>query len=341
MIICHEYVSVGCARPVQPPLIHMGIAISLKEVVKPLIPDRILRLRKQRNINARAASFGVSVRYGTDYIDVSKGKSVIRLGYGHEVYLLDCVMSFDYYFQAVKPLELSDRKIVDFSTPRFHEIAGFDNFPVLIPSIPEPYVTLDQYLSFARLKDGDVVLDLGVYAGLTSIVFSRAVGPAGRVFGFEADRTNFDVAATNLQLARRFGFPANVVVVPKAVWSHEEGLEFSVEGAMGSSAALFVGRDRGSVVNVPTITLDAFSSQQSLARIDFIKMDIEGAEVQVLESSHHLLSRFRPRIIIEPHLIDGQMTTDRCCAILTDTGYATRIVDQYGVSLPLIEAWPN
>lgn len=270
-----------------------------------------------------------------------KGSNAIRLSYGHEVYLLDCVMCFDYYFRAVKPFEVAGRKIADFSTPRFHEIVGFNDFPVQFPSIPEPYVTLEQYLSFAGLKHGDVVLDLGVYAGLTSIVFSRTVGPMGRVFGFEADKTNFAVATTNLELARRFGLPANVLVVPKAVWSHQDGLEFSAEAAMGSSAVSLVGRGRGSVVKIPTTTLEAFCAEHGLDRIDFIKIDIEGAEVQVLESSQHVLSRFRPRIVIEPHLIEGLMTTDRCCAILKGAGYATRVVDQYGVSVPLIEARPN
>jgi FkbM family methyltransferase len=321
--------------------IFWGSAISLKQLVKPLIPDSVLKARKQRNINATAESFGVSVRCGVEFIEVVKGSDVIRLSYRHEVYLRDCVTFFDFYFQAVRPFEVEGRKIADYSTPRFHEVIGFDDFPVLFPSIPEPYVTLDQYLSFARLKDGDVVLDLGVYAGLTSIVFSRTVGTRGRVFGFEADKTNFGIATRNVELARRFGHPANVLVVPKAVWSHNNGLEFSAEAAMGSSAVAFVGGGRGATVNVPTTTLEAFCSEQGLDRIDFMKIDIEGAEVEVLESSQHLLSRLRPRIILEPHFIEGQMTTDRCCAILKGAGYATRIVDQDGASVPLIEAWPN
>ena len=87
---------------------------------------------------------------------------------------------------------------------------------------------------------------------------------------------------------------------------------------MGSRKCCFVcwKKGRGGTVKVPTTTLEAFCSEQGLDRIDFIKIDIEGAEVQVLESSQHLLSQFRPRMMIEPHLIEGQMTTDRCCAIL-------------------------
>jgi FkbM family methyltransferase len=233
------------------------------------------------------------------------------------------------------------RHLADFSTPCFHKIAGFDHFPVLIPSIPEPHVTIEQYLSFARLKPGDIVFDLGVYAGITSIVFSQTVGPEGAVFGFEADSTNFEAASENLKTARRFGAPNNTVLVQKAVWCHGNGLEFSSEGAMGSSAAAIVGSGRGEIVTVPTTTRSDFCAERGIDRIDFIKMDIEGAEIEVLESSRQLLSQVRPRLIIEPHYVNGELTADRCCAILESIGYTTQMVVQHGVSLPLIEASPR
>ena len=281
------------------------------------------------------------LRYGEDFVDLTKGDAVIRLGYAQEIYLGDCLNSFEYYFSAVKPIKFNGRRLADFSTPRFHKVVGFDEFPILFPSIPEPYATLDQYLAFANLGPGNVVFDLGVYAGLTSIVFSRLVGSEGAVFGFEADRTNFATALENFETARCFGAPQNTTLTPKAVWCHSDGLDFSVEGAMGSGAASIVGAGRGTVVHVPTTTLPAFCGEHDIERIDFIKMDIEGAEVEVLESSGELLSRTRPRLIIEPHYVAGVLTTDRCCSILGKLGYATKIVDQYGVSLPLIEAMPN
>jgi FkbM family methyltransferase len=272
---------------------------------------------------------------------LTKNDEVIRLGYAQEIYLADCLTSFDYYFSAVKPSQLNGRLLADFSTPRFHKIIGFDYFPILFPSIPEPYVTLDQYLTFARLEPGNVVFDLGVYAGLTSIVFSRLVGPEGAVFGFEADSTNFAVALENLETARQFGAARNTTLIPKAVWCHADGVEFSVEGAMGSGAASIVGVGRGGNVHVPTTTLPAFGAEHGIDRVDFIKMDIEGAEVEVLDSSGEWLSRMRPRLIIEPHVVGGVLTTDRCCSILRSIGYRTRVVGQYGGSLPLIEAMPS
>lgn len=109
----------------------LGMPISLKQLLKPLIPGSVMNARRRRNLSAKAASLGVSVDFGAEFIDVVKGSDVIRLSYRHEVYLLDCVMSFDYYFRAVKAFEATGRKIADFSTPRFHEVTGFDDFPIL------------------------------------------------------------------------------------------------------------------------------------------------------------------------------------------------------------------
>ncbi len=110
-------------------------------------------------------------------------------------------------------------------------------------TIPEPYTVLGQYSAFARLKSGDVVFDLGVYAGFTTIGFGRLVGPEGNVYGVEADPLNFETGSENLETARCFGAPENISLVPKAVWCHEEGVEFSSEGGMSSSAVSIVELD--------------------------------------------------------------------------------------------------
>lgn len=166
------------------------------------------------------------------------------------------------------------------------------------------------------------------------------MGPEGNVYGFEADPSNFETASENLETARCFGAPENINLVPKAVWCHGEGVEVSSEGGMGSSAVSIVGTGRGAILNVPTTTLAAFCSEREINRIDFIKVDIEGAEIELLESPKGLLSRLRPRLIIEPHFVDGQLTTERCCAILEEIGFATRLVLQSGYPIPLIEATP-
>ena len=259
---------------------------------------------------------------------------MLRIGRGLAVYVPDMIKSFDYFFGSVRAVD----GVADFSTPRHHQLIGFEDFPVLFPSMPEPYETTKQYLAFASLKPGDVVLDLGAYAGVTSIVFARAVGFAGAVFALEPDPESFRTAMENIKTAHSFGYPP-VTLTNEAAWSHNEGLDFSVEGAMGASAVSIVGAGRGSIIRVPTTTLSKFVEKRKIGRIDFIKMDIEGAEIEVLDSSRDLLSRMRPKIIIEPHFVAGLLATERCCQILNEIGgYEIRIVDQPGVFLPLIEA---
>jgi FkbM family methyltransferase len=313
----------------------------MHKLLEPLIPEFVRRARRRSYLERLGTRHGISVRFAEEFIEIYRGSSVLRLGLGQEVYSEGCISDFDYYFDSVTPLKMQGRYLADFSTPRFHRIAGFDHFPILIPTIPEPYVTVEQYLSFARLKPGGIVFDLGAYAGITSIAFSQTVGAEGAVFGFEADRINFEAASENLETARRFGIPANTTLIQKAVWCHGNGLEFSSEGAMGSSAVSIVGKGRGQIVTVPTTTLADFCAEQGIGRVDFIKMDIEGAEIEVLESSRQLLSQLRPRLVIEPHYANGELTTARCCELLQSIGYKTEVVVQHGVSLPLIEASPQ
>lgn len=325
-----DYTAIISAMPLNP-------VRFIKSLVRPLIPQLVLDRIHTRRWNQLLRDQGIAVYYKPEAIEIRKGKSTIRIGRKHEVYLSDMVVSFDYYFGAVQDAG----GVSDFSCSRRHRLIGFDEFPVLFSSIPEPYATIRQYLEFASLAAGNVVLDLGAYSGITSIVFAREVGPTGRVFAFEPDAENFRTATENLITAKSFGYPP-FTLINEAVWSHDDGLDFSAEGSMGSSAASIVGIGRGSVVNVPTITLTRFCRERQIKHIDFIKMDIEGAEVEVLDSSREILSQMRPKILIEPHFVGGTLTTNRCLQILGELGeYDIKIIDQLGVSLPLILAAPK
>jgi len=74
---------------------------------------------------------------------------------------------------------------------------------------------------------------------------------------------------------------------------------------MGSSATAIVGKWRGNNVRVETITLEQIRDMYRLSRMDFIKMDIEGAETEVLKASADILKQFRPGLLIEAHWVGG------------------------------------
>jgi FkbM family methyltransferase len=258
------------------------------------------------------------------------------------IYAADFIRCFDYYFCSVEPVEFFQRderyNIVDFSRPRFHVVNGFDAFPVYCPSFIEPFVTAQQYIDFANLHPGDVVLDLGMYVGLTAIAFAEQVGESGMVVGVEPDPVSFAAAQCNIDRYVNLRGHDNIRTVPMAVSGSCGDLIFRAEGAMGSSAQEMIGSHRGLTYKVDALTLDALSDLLALKKVDFIKMDIEGSELGVLRGAGNFFGRYRPRkIIVEPHSVIGVRSDEDVRSILTEYGYNCETIAQVGVSsLPLI-----
>jgi len=132
----------------------------------------------------------------------------------------------------------------------------------------------------------------------------------------------------------------NITLLHKAIWSHSDGVLFSNEGAMGSSAVEITGGRRGTERVVPSVSLWEFFEKQNLDHVDFVKMDIEGCEVEVLNGSAALLRSMQARLIVEPHLVNGAMSTDACCGLLRMAGYEVKVRTKVGESEGLIEATP-
>jgi FkbM family methyltransferase len=289
---------------------------------------------------------GLRLRVERDHIAVvdPRGGREIWIGRANAVYAPDMATSFDYYFDAVEPFTqpalLGGHQVVDYSTPRFQRVAGFPDFPILCPSLVEPYATCEQYLDLAQLSEGDTVLDLGCYSGLTAIAFSKAVGATGRVVSLEPDAGNYAAATTNIDLYARVSGIRNIDLLPLAVSDTKGTLTFSSEGSMGSSATDIVGGFRGTVTEIDCTTLDDLAEQAALDRVDFIKMDIEGSELAVVRSGGDFLRRYKPRMIIEPHVVDGELDADAVIGHLSEYGYRCQIIEQWGASLPLITAVP-
>ena len=293
--------------------------------------------------NAKARQ-GIKVVQSDRALDIVKPakKSLIRISRQNYIYVIDMIESFDYFFDSALSVSVrydgSEYQLVDFSSPRLQHVSGFDDFPVLCPSLTEPYSSIQQYLDFAQLKPGDVVFDLGAYSSLTSIAFAKAVGPTGRVLALEPDPMNFKASQYNVESNRRFNGLDNITLIPAAVADQPGVLKLSSEGAMGSPLTSIVGKHRGTVVDVECVTLADLVRSHGIERVDFIKIDIEGSELLVLLGAGEFLARHRPRLIIEPHYIDGKITSEAIKPFLEGLGYSCEIIDQPGLSLPLLTA---
>jgi FkbM family methyltransferase len=135
---------------------------------------------------------------------------------------------------------------------------------------------------------GDVAIDAGGCWGDTALYFARN---AERVFCFECMPSNIRIIEQNLRMNTVLS--PKIKVIRKALWSRpNEKLLFTDRGP-GSRA----GSD-GPGVSVETETLDHFVSANSIGRVDFLKMDIEGAELEALVGAVRTIRSDRPHLAI-------------------------------------------
>ena len=147
------------------------------------------------------------------------------------------------------------------------------------------------------VQAGDIVLDCGANVG----VYTRKALDAGAKLVVA-----IEPAPENLECLRR-NFPAEiaagqVIVYPKGVWDKDDFLTLNV--APGNPAAdSFVIQPEGSHPGgkLPLTTIDKLVKELDLARVDYIKMDIEGAEQRALIGARETLAQFRPRLALSSY----------------------------------------
>jgi FkbM family methyltransferase len=279
-------------------------------------------------------------------VQVSRGISnrTIRIQFGdraiimaerHLVYCFDMVQGFDYYHGAVVPAHKNGLQIVDYSKPKVHTLIP-NNVPFYFTSLAEPQDTTDIYTERAGLREGDVVFDLGAYCGTSTWAFSRAVGAAGHVFAFEPDFENYAALCRNVETHHL----TNVTLINKGVWSSSGQVRFNTEGSMGSAVSEVLSRENNPR-EVEVLSLADAIRDYGVTRLDFVKMDIEGSEVEVLKTSGAMLRGMGARMVVEPHIINGVMATDMVCCVLRDAGYRAEVIPQANLSFPLVYAVPS
>jgi len=175
-----------------------------------------------------------------------------------------------------------------------------------------------------RVGANDIVVDVGAHIGRYTL--KAAAAHKATVIAIEPDPSNFQLLEKNVRLNHR----SNVVLVPQAMTAIPGSLLLSPgpssNTGMSSVATVSSGELRTPVenrVSVPGQTLDHIVKAYGLSRIDWLKIDVEGHEVAVLEGAHTALEITR-RLILE---VTGS-TDERC----------RRIVEGYGFGLVAVES---
>lgn len=201
--------------------------------------------------------------------------------------------------------------------------------------VPRPRLESLEYFRHFVPRPGGLVLDVGGELGLETGQFSEIVGNQGRVVVFECLPRH----AENLRnLARGWG---NVSVVEAACWNRAETLEFFVGRTPGSNTAVPDARgQRGQLladreverIQVRAETLDRMWAEYAgSAPVDFLKMDIEGAEYEAIEGASQLLRQTRAIVVAAYHIRDGVRTSPRVKSMLQSLGFTVRVDENHHV----------
>ncbi len=165
------------------------------------------------------------------------------------------------------------------------------------------------------VRPGDVAVDVGANVGFITLTLARHTGVSGSVFAFEPTAAAFARLERNLAMNE---FP------------QVHALKLGLSDKVGTTRARLQssyridGKDEVLEEEIELTTLDAWVGSERLARLDFLKIDTDGMEAQVLRGAQDSLRRLRPVVLFEfvpRSLRDAGESAEGVLGLLAEAGY--------------------
>jgi FkbM family methyltransferase len=192
-------------------------------------------------------------------------------------------------------------------------------------------IFVEEFYYFTCDKVNPVIYDLGSNIGL-SIIYFKEKFPGARVYAFEPQKKIFDSLQFNL---KSFGIGDKLDLHSSAIWIHNEGLKLNI--IESDAATVLESRNADDSYFVPSIRLNDLLDQES--EIDFLKMDIEGAEVTVLQDCEKNLGKVK-NLFVEYHSYPGRaQELDNLLKMLKNQGFRVQINSPFRYRRPFIRKY--
>lgn len=202
------------------------------------------------------------------------------------------------------------------------------NFPIKLPEDKLIWTgTWEKEISeviFANVKKGMASFDIGSHRGFMAGIM--ALAESKKVYCFEPNPENIKHLTELCDLNKQL----NLDILPYAVSDKDGQAEFSLmpESSMGklTESSFQPDAEKNSSINVKVRTLDSLVSDKEVDTPGFIKIDVEGAELFVLEGARDVIEKYWPTFVIELHSFS---LAHDCTNFLNDYGYDTHIIQKY------------
>jgi FkbM family methyltransferase len=153
----------------------------------------------------------------------------------------------------------------------------------------------------AAVKQGDTVLDVGAHIGLFAVIASKLTGANGKVIAFEPAPATFNL----LQQTVKINNAGNTITtIQKAVGSEPGKTTFFISDSVAdnsNSLVSYLGDRPLNGIDIDITSIDTVVAEQQLSRVNFIKIDVEGAEYDTLRGAAQTFKRFAPHAIVAIH----------------------------------------
>src|SRR5215218_977811 len=218
-------------------------------------------------------------------------------------------ISFSFYFfmflyKVVRILRLGNPSLVKIIVPKY-------NYKVYCPLTEDDYnhmtIREDDIIENFQPKDGGIVVDVGAHHGRYTLIAAKRIGPKGKVIAIEADPKNFDMLNKNIKLNEL----SENVTLNYAASSNKSKVKLSIpEKKSGHTIYSSIISSRAYTVKfieVNANTLDNLLHENgiSIEEVNWIKLDVEGAELEVLKGATSVLSKSKDiALLIEIHNIE-------------------------------------
>ena len=212
----------------------------------------------------------------------------------------------DFLYSSAKILRVDNYLLLDIHVPNH-------DYRIHCPLNKEDFIVMtkheEQIMGLFRPSEGDTVVDIGAHMGRYTIPCSKSVGMSGKVVAIEAHPYNFRILQHNLRLNEL----KNVSVLNCAVYSNrarlklylpDEDLGYTMHHSLMTKylASKYNNEIERKYIEVEADTLDNLLKARGINEVNWIKIDVEGAELEVLKGAREILStNIRISILVEIH----------------------------------------
>ncbi len=214
---------------------------------------------------------------------------------------------------------------------------SIDNIPIIIRTRTLPVKIVDLYMATScirarqytppgfEIRTSDTVIDIGAHIGSFSLLVARNA-PNGRVLSFEPDPDNYAQLTKNINASGT----KNVVARQYAVSAKRGTITFQRDRLNTAESSLY--KKGTETVEVTSTTLEDIFKQENIKICNYLKLDCEGAEYEILFSAPKELFLRVEKIVMECHapqffgINDKKCSYDNMITFLKNLGYKTRVV---------------